>query len=92
MPKVFLGFLSKNFYHKFKAVLKGSFFYFLYVYFLEVSLCLNESDLGVPSFVGRALGYIPCSAAGMPPRSLTQISKNETKWQLVGILMPTGCF
>ncbi|SHJ17484.1 hypothetical protein SAMN04487911_1135 [Arenibacter nanhaiticus] len=28
--------------------------------------------MGVPSFVGRALGYIPCLAAGMPPRSLTQ--------------------
>ncbi|GBF18198.1 hypothetical protein C21_00355 [Arenibacter sp. NBRC 103722] len=31
--------------------------------------------LGVPSFVGRALGYIPGLAAGMPPRSLTLFKK-----------------
>jgi|GEM_PF-7090658 len=31
--------------------------------------------LGVPSFVGRALGYIPGVAAGMPPRSLTHFKR-----------------
>ncbi|NKI25096.1 hypothetical protein HCG49_00805 [Arenibacter sp. 6A1] len=33
--------------------------------------------LGVPSLVGRAIGYIPCDAAGMPPLSLTRRFIND---------------
>lgn len=42
--------------------------------------------MGVPSYVGRALGYILCFAAGMPPRSLT---KNNRYWLYNGMLLPS---
>jgi hypothetical protein len=38
-----------------------------------IAIGIRQIILGVPSFVGRALGLIPCFAAGMPPRSLTRI-------------------
>lgn len=39
-------------------------------------------SLGVPSFVGRALYYIPCVATGMPFRSLTQDKNQRTNASL----------
>ncbi|SHJ40649.1 hypothetical protein SAMN04487911_12017 [Arenibacter nanhaiticus] len=43
-------------------------------------------DLGVPSFVGRAIGYIPRCAAGMPPLSLTQSHYTEATMSLTLIV------
>ncbi|SHJ50917.1 hypothetical protein SAMN04487911_12339 [Arenibacter nanhaiticus] len=58
--------------------------------FLQVSIVFLQAvrcnTLGVPSFVGRALGCIPCAAAGMPPRSLTQPMSYDTQESCFGKL------